>query len=496
MFRRRSKSEKRQKPNPPLTPPGVEAAPAPNSTPEALEKVAMLQQAGKLQEAFDLCREINKSDPENVDAYNTGGIIAFQGGNKQLALEQFRQAVALSPDHAGSHNNLGIILKETGQFDEAVAEFERSLQLKPDEADTHFNLGNALHFLAKIEEAAEAYRRAVSLRPNFGDATYNQAKMLLKLERFAEAADAFARVVELKPDFQEAHFELGKALYKSGQLEAANRAFEGVLRFDLPSNDSFFWKTVATKHTRGPQGLVELCDARLLERPGDPVALSTKAIALHEVGDAKAARELVDFDRFIRPVRLSVPEGFDSMKAFNAALTDHVRNHPTLSYERSGHATRNGQHSGDLNVEPRGPIAQLDAAIVGAAEEYISGTPTAPPHPFADSIPAHNRRIIWAIVMQSQGHQVAHIHPQAWLSGVYYVQLPGIIDEPDSDKAGWIEFGKPPEDYGAVRAPEVKIFKPEEGLMFLFPSYFYHRTIPFESNEQRVSIAFDLIPAG
>lgn len=495
MFRRRSKPEKRQKSSPPPTPPGGEAAPASISISEALEKVATLQQAGKLQEAFDLCREIIKSDPENIEAYNTSGIIAFQGGHKQFALDQFRQAVALSPDHAGSHNNLGIILKETGQFDEAVAAFGRSLQLKPDDADTYFNLGNALHFLAKTEEAAEAYRRAVSLRPNFLDATYNQAKMLLKLERFAEAAEAFAQVVEIKPDFQEAHFELGKALYNSGQIEASNRAFEEVLRFDLKTDESNFWKTVATKHTRTPEELVAFCDARLSDAPGDPVALSTKAIALHEIGDDKAARELIDFDRFIRPVRLSAPEGFDSVKTFNAALTDHVRNHPSMSYERSGHATRNGQHSGDLNVEPRGPIAQLEAAIIGAAKDYVSQIPPAP-HPFVDNIPARSRQIIWAIIMQSQGHQVAHIHPHAWLSGVYYVQLPGIIDEPDSDKAGWIEFGKPPDDFGAVRDPEVKLFKPEEGLMFLFPSYFYHRTIPFESDEERVSIAFDLIPAG
>jgi tetratricopeptide (TPR) repeat protein len=30
--------------------------------------------------------------------------------------------------------------------------------------------------------------------------------------------------------------------------------------------------------------------------------------------------------------------------------------------------------------------------------------------------------------------------------------------------------------------------------MYLFPSYFYHRTIPFESDGQRISIAFDILP--
>ena len=40
---------------------------------------------------------------------------------------------------------------------------------------------------------------------------------------------------------------------------------------------------------------------------------------------------------------------------------------------------------------------------------------------------------------------------------------------------------------------EVRLIKPVEGLMVLFPSYFYHRTLPFESDEVRISIAFDVL---
>jgi Putative 2OG-Fe(II) oxygenase len=29
--------------------------------------------------------------------------------------------------------------------------------------------------------------------------------------------------------------------------------------------------------------------------------------------------------------------------------------------------------------------------------------------------------------------------------------------------------------------------------MFLFPAYFYHMTIPIETEEQRISIAFDVV---
>ena len=37
---------------------------------------------------------------------------------------------------------------------------------------------------------------------------------------------------------------------------------------------------------------------------------------------------------------------------------------------------------------------------------------------------------------------------------------------------------------------------PQEGSMFFFPSYFLHGTVPFESAEPRISIAFDLRARG
>ena len=99
-------------------------------------------------------------------------------------------------------------------------------------------------------------------------------------------------------------------------------------------------------------------------------------------------------------------------------------------------------------------------------------------------------------MLQAQGHQIPHNHPSAWLSGVYYVKLPRIVRVPEQRQAGWIEFGRPPEHFHCTVQPEVKAFQPEEGLMLLFPSYFYHRTISFETAETRISIAFDVLPEG
>jgi hypothetical protein len=35
---------------------------------------------------------------------------------------------------------------------------------------------------------------------------------------------------------------------------------------------------------------------------------------------------------------------------------------------------------------------------------------------------------------------------------------------------------------------------PEVGLLVLFPSYFWHGTLPFKSEEPRLTVAFDAVP--
>jgi hypothetical protein len=62
------------------------------------------------------------------------------------------------------------------------------------------------------------------------------------------------------------------------------------------------------------------------------------------------------------------------------------------------------------------------------------------------------------------------------------------------DWAGAIEFGRPPDDLEFSLEPPVRLVRPKEGLLVLFPSYLFHRTLPFESDQKRISIAFDVIP--
>ena len=61
---------------------------------------------------------------------------------------------------------------------------------------------------------------------------------------------------------------------------------------------------------------------------------------------------------------------------------------------------------------------------------------------------------------------------------------------------GSIEFGYDNENYKKRIQSKTKVLKPEVGDIIIFPSSLSHRVNPFqvENDENRISIAFDLVP--
>ena len=226
--------------------------------------------------------------------------------------------------------------------------------------------------------------------------------------------------------------------------------------------------------------------------PGNPAAIAGKAVALAGLGRGDESRDLLAADQLVRAVPLATPPGYASLADFNRELVEFVTAHPSRRYEPAGHATRMGSHTRDLLGEDPGPAALLAEAARQAVAGYLDAVTIPPGHPFPGPAPADHRLVMWAVIMDRHGHQLPHIHPAAWLSGVYYAELPEDV-EGGGEHAGWIEFGRPPEDLGAGLDLPLTLRQPQEGTLFLFPSYLYHRTIPFSGGRRRVSLALDVL---
>ncbi|MEM8743320.1 MAG: 2OG-Fe(II) oxygenase family protein, partial [Pseudomonadota bacterium] len=212
-----------------------------------------------------------------------------------------------------------------------------------------------------------------------------------------------------------------------------------------------------------------------------------------EAGEKDRYETLVDLEQFVRPILNDPPDGYDSIDAFNMALNTHVTSHPTLAQSPASHTTMNGKQTGTINAGTKGPVEALEELIEYAIGQYVAGVAEQKSHPVVAHKPAKYELAIWGTVLEGEGFQAPHIHPSGWLSGVYYPQVPKIVEEEGSNY-GWIEFGQPGPEYHFSKESPLRLVKPEPGMMVMFPSYMFHRTIPFESDETRISIAFDVVP--
>ncbi len=418
--------------------------------------------AGRRTEALAVCREALALEPGRADVLAFAAMLALDLGDHAQAAELYGETVTAKPDYAEAHYNLGNALKSLGRPDDAMAAYRRALELKPDLAEAHNNLGNVLQGLGRHEEAAEAYRRTLDLMPTAAETQRNLGMVLGKMGRLREAVAAFRRALELQPDWPTAY----------------NNLVTGLLE------------------EQSPQAAVAASDAWLGFRPGDTEALSFKALALIEAGEADAARFLLDYDRLVLSRRWQAPAAFATLADFNRALVAHVLDHPTLRVPDQDHPTYHHPAlaiTEDLLAEPKGPMAYLEEMMLAAVEAYYGERPEDAAHPFLAGRPKRWRLVSWAAVLEGEGNLVPHIHLDGYLSGVYYAQMPMVVGAPGAGQAGWFEVGRPPDDLPCRAAPLVRAYRPEEGLMLLFPAYIYHRTVPYRSGEPRVSIAIDVI---
>ena len=135
----------------------------------------------------------------------------------------------------------------------------------------------------------------------------------------------------------------------------------------------------------------------------------------------------------------------------------------------------------------------MEFAIHRAIERYVAALPPPDDHPFLDR-PEAFRIEAWAVVLGPGGYHEAHIHRGGWVSGVYYVSVPDVVRDDDSDWEGWLELGQGPAELHALgRPPWTERVCPRAGGFVFFPAYCWHRTLPFSTEGERLAVAFDVI---
>ena len=356
-----------------------------------------------------------------------------------------------------------------------------------------------------------------------GDRTYLKrrlARTLFRTDRMAEIVDWLRPIVDQNDSDPELLYHLGRAALVSGDCQTAYKALSLAAKSGF--RGALGWAAHALARLQRTDEAIEIALqaledstpgfrplallARLLPVRGETERLWDLCVDLRARGfwggylpavsafAAAATRHNQEVAALMNPARWFSATRLGLRKNFNESLSAELLANGNISSVPSSKATRgDSAWVEDLHIFG-GPLAkELLAECRRCATDYVAQRE----HFTEDVMMAHRPGCVklktWAAFLHGDGFQRWHVHPEGWISGVYYVDVPK-LERADGGTEGDIEFGVFPFTDGIPNFDgHCWRIRPEAGTLLLFPSHYAHRTWPTKVSNWRLSIAFDVI---
>ena len=407
-------------------------------------------QNGRFNDAEKLAVSIINEFPKHQFSWKVLGAVLEKTGRKSEAVDAKQTAVALSPQDAEAHSNLGSTLLALGRLDEAEAIYTQAIALKPDFAEAHSNLGITLKELGRLDEALASYTQAIALKPDLAEAHNNLGITLQELGRLEEAEASYTQVIALNPNYAEVHDKLLMCLFVQDKKSVFFDELDYLINQDKAS-------AIIGSLT---------CRSALKYGLEKPNLFCTNPLnyVLHNDLNTR-----YDFEKtFVEKAKSILNENQISSKG-QALLVNGSQTSGNI-FDTMNDFTNEIQNIIRIEVE------KYRAKFKKSEEGLIKKMPT------------EYSLYGWLISMKSGGNLNPHIH-NGWLSGSIYINVPQKLKVDSGNLV--VSLGEE-NDAIDTRINEKKTINVVTGSMVLFPSSLTHWTIPFESEEERIVLAFDV----
>lgn len=446
-------------------------------------------------------------------------------GRPQEALSANQAAVSRFPSNRVSWHNLASTLGDLGQAEEAEAAARKAIGLGLTAPETQLVLARALQAQQRFDDAEQAFIAAIDARPEYEEAHRERAQLvwmrtgdrraaLARLERAAASlpahpglayALAIAHEFTGHPELARRTVEaalaisprdprlLGLAVEVCCELDDAAAAVRWARATSGSGIGSAHALTARALLAAGDlEGARQAADSAVAETPDHQMALALQATAWRLTGDQRYAT-MHDYDRLVGVYDLfdeSKAEDRDYLEALRAALH---RLHGFTVHPFSQSVRGGGQSALRLDGVHEGPIERLLDRFRTTLQQHIERLGCGDTAFDRRNSGAAELAGAWSVRLEAAGHHTNHVHPMGWISSAFYVSTPDESENAEA-KPGWIKFGEPGIRTMPPLAPE-RYVQPKPGRLVLFPSYMWHGTVPFASNQQRLTVAFDAVPA-
>ncbi len=497
---------------------------APSDLNIRLEKAQILRDAGRVEEAVKVAERLLLRSAGQPHASLIAGNYWLSKDYPEKALELFETALRANPGHRHLAISRVFALKDLCRFEEA----EQAFQTLGSPPELFFTMGQLHMENFQSEKAIDFFRKSLMAGQNMtmsarnlwqchymtgGRAALDRSINEL-LSSYPDQAGFYIQIADMMTDLgdtDEALAVIERFEKRFGPQPAADRVKAAAYQRAGDSNRAYkFAQAALTKMPDDPQSAMYLAKILLsegrqqrafelaetyLQKDDDQRSfwLAIKATALRLIRAEEEYHALVDYDRMLGVYDLEAPAGYASIEAFMLELKGHLLSLHEWNEQPLFQSLRQGtQTTRDLRHDQAPVMRAFFQAIDSCIRDYMAKMPDDESHPF------YGRRTggyrisgAWSVALKPGGFHVEHIHPKGWISSSFYVDVPdSVADHPE--QAGWIKFGKPPFDRVGLEAE--KYICPKPGRLVLFPSYFWHGTVPFTEGERRITLPFDLMP--
>jgi tetratricopeptide (TPR) repeat protein len=457
------------------------------------QHVAALAALGRAQEAVDVYRRAVTAAPDNPAAAHALAMALDAARQHTEAERVARQVLAQGHRTATVHFTHARSLIALGDFDRAESALRDGLRLDPHLADAHSHLARLIWMrTGDAAQTTEVLDRALQAFP--GDDALRAAKAAI-LQGAGDASGAYACLAEQAARTQASPALLVRAGLAAIDFDPATSLLlaERALHVS-PGNAAARNLLVASQLGVGDaRSALGHCEALLANAPDDQYLVALQTTAWRLLGDERYLA-ICDYKRLALPQTLPVPSPWTDLPTFLADLKrslERLHNptgHPLL-FQSLRHGTETTE---DLTRSTDPAIQALFEAFDTPIREYFA-------HIGHGGDPLRRRNGggyrfngSWSVRLRTAGFHNNHVHPRGWISSAFYVDLPDSMREA-STHDGCLAFGQP----GILTAPLLHaehVVRPQPGMLVLFPSYFWHGTVPFASDQTRLTVAFDVLP--
>ncbi len=474
--------------------------------------------ANALDRAIDL-------EPDLVAAWNARGIVEQRRAAPDRAISLFKKALTIDPNDFRSRHNISASLREIDEPKAAIEQIELALSSGSSVAESYTIRAHLLADLQRFEEAINQYNEVIDKFPQYIDAHETLSRLLPQIGYSRIALDSYRRVIDRVPvSLSFWHSALSAAIDLHDDTQIISWAHDAEAAIGARPEFTLA-KATALGRIGDSTSALALLQGLLATSPDDAAVHSHLSYTLLMLGDPKGAEShalratelapldqfawsyltiiwrllndsreawLADYDRMVMAVDLD-PEWTEQPNAWLDPLRASVERLHTMIAHPTEQSLRGGTQTRGKLFEKRNPDMRGFADYVRrAVAPMLSGLPLDETHPFLRRNTGQIKFAgSWSVKLTSSGFHTNHIHQSGWLSSAFYLSLP---PEVGTSQAGALTFGVPDAAFALNLAPR-RVEIPRVGRLVLFPSYFWHGTVPFESKFPRLTMAFDALPA-